>query len=124
MKKTVTLALLFLVASCGVLKKTVKDPYVGSFNFTVFEVDNYGDIPVKLTINKEGENYISQMELSSSGDTGNDMQINSTSFNDGVLTIEATASGFDIYFELTVDGDDISGAMMGMFDIEGTRIKE
>ena len=52
MKKTVTLALLFLVASCGVLKKTVKDPYVGSFNFTVFEVDNYGDIPVKLTINK------------------------------------------------------------------------
>jgi len=102
----------------------VKDPYVGSFNFTVFEVDNYGDIPVKLTINKEGENYISQMELASGGGTGNDMQINSTSFNDGVLTIEATASGFDIYFELTVDGDDISGAMMGMFDIEGTRIKE
>ena len=51
MKKTLTtLLLLFLIASCGALKNTAKDPYVGSFDFTIFEVDNFGDIPIKMTL--------------------------------------------------------------------------
>lgn len=124
MKKTLSLSILFLIASCGVLKNTAKDPYVGAFNFTIFEVDNFGDIPVKLTLNKEGEGYTSQMETTGDSQGAGALEINSTTFENGVMTIEAYTSGYDIYFELTVEGDEISGSMMGMFDIEGTRIKE
>ena len=94
MKKTLTtLSLLFLIASCGALKNTAKDPYVGSFDFTIFEVDNFGDIPIKMTLTKEGEEYISQMEFAGDGEAAGDIEITSTSLQDGVLTIEAyTAS--------------------------------
>ena len=125
MKKTLTtLSLLFLIASCGALKNTAKDPYVGSFDFTIFEVDNFGDIPIKMTLTKEGEEYISQMEFAGYGQAAGDIEINSTSLQDDVLTIEAYTAGYDIYFELTVEGDAILGSMMGMFDVEGVRIKE
>ena len=63
MKKALILSVIFLMASCGVQKKIVKDPYVGIYDFTVFEVDNYGDIPVKLTLTKEGEVYTSVMTI-------------------------------------------------------------
>jgi len=125
MKKTLTtLLLLFLIASCGALKNTAKDPYVGSFDFTIFEVDNFGDIPIKMTLAKEGEEYISQMDFAGDGQAAGDIEITSTSLQDDVLTIEAYTSGYDIYFELSVEGDAISGSMMGMFDIEGVRIKD
>lgn len=125
MKKTLTtLSLLFLIASCGTLKNTAKDPYVGSFDFTIFEVDNFGDIPINMTLTKEGEEYISQMEFAGDGQAAGDIEINSTILQDGVLTIEAYTAGYDIYFELTVEGDAISGSMMGMFDVEGVRKKE
>ena len=125
MKKTLTtLLLLFLIASCGALKNTAKDPYVGSFDFTIFEVDNFGDIPIKMTLTKEGEEYISQMDFAGDGQAAGDIEITSTSLQDDVLSIEAYTSGYDIYFELSVEGDAISGSMMGMFDIEGVRIKD
>ncbi len=125
MKKTLTtLLLLFLIASCGALKNTAKDPYVGSFDFTIFEVDNFGDIPIKMTLTKEGEEYISQMDFAGDGQAAGEIEITSTSLQDDVLTIEAYTSGYDIYFELSVEGDAISGSMMGMFDIEGVRIKD
>ncbi len=125
MKKTLTtLLLLFLIASCGALKNTAKDPYVGSFDFTIFEVDNFGDIPIKMTLAKEGEEYISQMDFAGDGQAAGEIEITSTSLQDDVLTIEAYTSGYDIYFELSVEGDAISGSMMGMFDIEGVRIKD
>ena len=28
-----------------------------------------------------------------------------------------------VNFELTIEGDEISGAMMGMFDVEGSRVQ-
>lgn len=125
MKKTlITLSLFFLVVSCGALKNTAKDPYVGSFDFTIFEVDNFGDIPIKMTLTKEGEEYLSQMDFAGDGQAAGDIEITSTNLQDDVLTIEAYTSGYDIYFELSVEGDTISGSMMGMFDIEGVRIKE
>jgi hypothetical protein len=124
MKKILSLSILFLITSCGVLKNTAKDPYVGTFDFTIFEVDNFGDIPVKLTLNKEGEGYTSQMETTGDSQAAGALEINSTTFENGVMTIEAYTSGYDIYFELTVEGDEISGSMMGMFEVEGTRVKE
>ncbi|MDC1217081.1 hypothetical protein N8131_03060 [Flavobacteriaceae bacterium] len=123
MKKIFAISILFLIASCGALKNSPKDPYVGIFDFIIFEVDNFGDIPIKWTLLKEGENYTSQMEFSGDGTSPGEIEVNSTILEDEVFTIEAYTSGYDIYFELSVEEATISGSMMGMFNIDGARIK-
>lgn len=124
MKKVLVLSF-FLIASCGVQKKNAKDPYVGNYDFTIFAVDNYGDIPIKLSVTKEGEKYSSTMVMQSKDQSAAaDFEVETTTLDEGVFTIEAYAGGYDIYFELTIEGDELSGSMMGMFDVEGSRIKE
>ena len=47
MKKTLALFSLFLIVSCGVQKNLKSDPYVGSYQMTVFEVDNISSVIVE-----------------------------------------------------------------------------
>ena len=125
MKKALILSVLFLIASCGVQKKIAKDPYVGTYDFTIFEVDNYGDIPVKLNLTKEDEEYTSVMTFNDEDSSaGEDIRVDSTTLEEGVFTIEAYTAGYDIYFELSIEQNDISGSMMGMYDVSGTRVKD
>ena len=125
MKKALILSVLFLIASCGVQKKIAKDPYVGTYDFTIFEVDNYGDIPVKLNLTKEDEEYTSVMTFNGEDSSaGEDIRVDSTTLEEGVFTIEAYTAGYDIYFELSIEQNDISGSMMGMYDVSGTRVKD
>ena len=124
MKKILILSVLFLMASCGVQKKIGKDPYVGIYDFTVFEVDNYGDIPVKLTLTKEGEVYTSVMTINGEDSSvGEEIEVDATTLEEGVFTIEAYTAGYDIYFELSIEQNEISGSMMGMFDVSGIRVE-
>jgi len=90
---------------------------------TVFEVDNVGDLPLYLDITKEGNTYASAITPQEEGG-GFEFEINGTSVEDGVFTIEAYVAGYDIYFELTIEGDEISGSLMGMFDVEGSRVEK
>ena len=125
MKKVLILSGLFLMASCGVQKKIAIDPYVGIYDFTVFEVDNYGDIPVKLTLTKEGEVYTSVMNINrEDSSVGEEIEVDATALEEGVFTIEAYTAGYDIYFELSIEQNEISGSMMGMFDVSGIRVKD
>ena len=125
MKKALILSVLFLIVSCGVQKKIAKDPYVGTYDFTIFEVDNYGDIPVKLNLTKEGEEYTSVMTFNGEDSSvGEDIRVDSTTLEEGVFTIEAYTAGYDIYFELSIEQNDISGSMMGMYDVSGIRVKD
>ena len=125
MKKVLILSVLFLMASCGVHKKIAKDPYVGIYDFTVFEVDNYGDIPVKLTLTKEGEVYTSVMTINrENSSVGEEIEVDATTLEEDVFTIEAYTAGYDIYFELSIEQNEISGSMMGMFDVSGIRVKD
>ena len=125
MKKALILSVLFLIASCGVQKKIAKDPYVGTYDFTIFEVDNYGDIPVKLNLTKEDEEYTSVMTFNGEDSSaGEDIRVDSTTLEEGVFTIEAYTAGYDIYFELSIEQNDISGSMMGMYDVSGIRVKD
>ena len=124
MKKVIILSVLFLMASCGVQKKIGKDPYVGIYDFTVFEVDNYGDIPVKLILTKEGEVYTSVMTINGEDSSvGEEIEVDATTLEEGVFTIEAYTAGYDIYFELSIEQNEISGSMMGMFDVSGIRVE-
>ena len=47
-----------------------------------------------------------------------------TTFEDGIFTIEGYGGGYEIYFELTIEGDILSGSLMGMFDVSGMRVKD
>ncbi len=118
MKKAILFVALILVASCGVQKqaKAPADPYVGVFNITVLNVDGYGDIPIELTVTKENDAY----KASFNQDTP--IEIIGTNFANNQLEIDTYAQGYDILFEIKVDGDAVSGFMMGTFDIEGQRV--
>jgi hypothetical protein len=111
MQKLVFFLSLFLIVSCGVQKNINQDPYVGSYEITVFEVDNFGDIELFLEINQEADAYVASIKPRNP-----DQQVE--------FEIEAYASGYDIYFEISIDEDAVSGSLMGMFDLEGSRINK
>ena len=124
MKKTLILSVIFLIASCGVQKKIAVDPYVGSYDFTMFELPSMGDVDAKLFIKKEDGRYISEITPASEDQAPVEFEIDSTTFEDGIFTIEGYGGGYEIYFELTIEGDILSGSLMGMFDVSGIRAKD
>ena len=124
MKKALILSVLFLIASCGVQKKIAVDPYIGSYDFTMFELPSMGDVDAKLFIKKEDGRYISEITSASEDQAPVDFELDSTTFEDGIFTIEGYGGGYEIYFELTIEGDILSGSLMGMFDVSGMRVKD
>ena len=124
MKKALILSVIFLIASCGVQKKIAVDPYVGSYDFTMFELPSMGDVDAKLFIKKEDGRYISEITSASEDQAPVEFELDSTTLEDGIFTIEGYGGGYEIYFELTIEGDILSGSLMGMFDVSGMRVKD
>ena len=125
MKKLIFLFISFLIISCGVQKKVTKDLYTGVYEITVFDVDQIGDIPLTLTINKNETGYISKLDMRGEAAENADYmwEVEGTKVEDEVISIEAIIASYDVDFELTIEGDEVSGSMMGMFDVEGTRVE-
>tara|TARA_B110000444_G_C18728818_1_gene542256 strand:+ start:251 stop:634 length:384 start_codon:yes stop_codon:yes gene_type:complete len=125
MKKILLLSISLFIFSCGVKKKAAIDPYIGVYEITVFDVDQIGDVPLTLSINKNDIGYVSNLDMrgeaAESGDY--EWEIEGTKIEEEVITIEAIVAGYDVYFELTIEEEEISGSMMGMFDVEGSRVK-
>tara|TARA_B100002019_G_C21176033_1_gene551167 strand:- start:293 stop:679 length:387 start_codon:yes stop_codon:yes gene_type:complete len=127
MKKLLIVLITITIASCAVKKKTVKDPYIGVYEITVFDAPQAGDIPLRLTINKDNSSYSSTFENiagSQIAEMGLEWEVDSTTVEDGVVRIEGYISSYEVYFELNIDGDDISGSLAGMFDVEGVRVEQ
>ena len=125
MKKLIFLSITFLIISCGVKKKVIKDLYTGVYEITVFDVDQIGDVPLTLTINKNETGYISKLDMrGEAADNADYMwEVEGTKVEDEVISIEAIIASYDVDFELTIEGDEVSGSMMGMFDVEGSRVE-
>ena len=125
MKKLIFLFISFLIISCGIQKKVTKDLYTGVYEITVFDVDQIGDVPLTLTINKNETGYISKLDMRGEAAENADYmwEVEGTNVEDEVISIQAIIASYDVDFELTIEGDEISGSMMGMFDVEGTRIE-
>ena len=125
MKKFSILLLTLFIFSCAVQKKTTKDPYVGVYEITVFDVDQIGDVSLTLSINKNDSGYTSNIELGDDVPYISDIpfEIDSTTIEDGLLEIDGYLGEYEIHYELTIDGDDISGSLLGMYDVEGRRIE-
>ncbi len=125
MKKLIFLSISFLIISCGVQKKVTKDLYTGVYEITVFDVDQIGDVPLTLTINKNETGYISKLDMRGEAAENADYmwEVQGTKVEDEVISIEAIIASYDVDFELTIEGDEVSGSMMGMFDVEGNRVE-
>ena len=125
MKKLIFLSISFLIISCGVQKKVTKDLYIGVYEITVFDVDQIGDVPLTLTINKNETGYISNLDMRGEAAENADYmwEVEGTKVEDEVISIEAIIASYDVDFELTIEGDEVSGSMMGMFDVEGSRVE-
>ncbi len=125
MKKLIFLLISIFIISCGVQKKVAKDLYTGVYEITVFDVDQIGDVPLTLTINKNETGYISKLDMRGEAAENADYmwQVEETKLEDEVISIEAIIASYDVDFELTIEGDEVSGSMMGMFDVEGSRVE-
>ena len=125
MKKLSLLTISLFIFSCGVQKKATKDLYAGIYEITVFDVDQIGDVPLTLIINKNETGYSSQLDMRGDAAENGDYtwEVEETKIEDEIITIEAIIASYDVNFELSIEGDEISGAMMGMFDVEGSRVQ-
>ena len=125
MNKLIFLSISFLIISCGVQKKVTKDLYTGVYEITVFDIDQIGDVPLTLTINKNETGYISRLDMRGEAAENADYmwEVEGTKVEDEVISIEAIIASYDVDFELTIEGDEVSGSMMGMFDVEGSRVE-
>ena len=125
MKKLSLLTISLFIFSCGVQKKATKDLYAGIYEITVFDVDQIGDVSLTLTIIKNETGYSSQLDMRGDAAESGDYtwEVEETKIEDEIITIEAIIASYDVNFELSIEGDEISGAMMGMFDVEGSRVQ-
>ena len=125
MKKLLSFTALFIIASCGTQKKVIVDPYVGIYDVTIFDVPQVGDWPLKLIIKKDDNGYAAELQTNSEDPASSEYlwEVTSTSVDDNIVYIDATIAAYNLNFELSIDEDDISGSMMGMFDVEGIRVK-
>ena len=106
-------------------KKVIVDPYVGIYDVTIFDVPQVGDWPLKLIIKKDDNGYAAELQTNSEDPAASEYlwEVTSTSVDDNMVYIDATIAAYNLNFELNIDDDDISGSMMGMFDVEGIRVK-
>ena len=125
MKKLLSFTALFIIASCGTQKKVIVDPYVGIYDVTIFDVPQVGDWPLKLIIKKDDNGYAAELQTNSEDPAASEYlwEVTSTSVDDNMVYIDATIAAYNLNFELSIDEDYISGSMMGMFDVEGIRVK-
>ena len=125
MKKLLPLIALLIIASCGTPKKVIVDPYVGIYDVTIFDVPQVGDWPLKLIIKKDDNGYAAELQTNSEDPAASEYlwEVTSTSVDDNMVYIDATIAAYNLNFELSIDEDYISGSMMGMFDVEGIRVK-
>jgi hypothetical protein len=125
MKKLSLLTISLLIFSCGVQKKAAKDLYAGIYKITVFDVDQIGDVPLTLSINKNDSGYSSNIEAGDEVPYISDLtfEIDSTTIEDGLLVIDGILGDYEIHYELNIDGDDISGSLLGMYNVEGSRVQ-
>ena len=95
------------------------------YDVTIFDVPQVGDWPLKLIIKKDDNGYAAELQTNSEDPAASEYlwEVTSTSVDDNMVYIDATIAAYNLNFELSIDEDYISGSMMGMFDVEGIRVK-
>ncbi len=92
------------------------DPILGTYKVIAYDVPTYGDVHATFRLLKTDGIY--------SADIRNDLNlvdVHKTEVTGNRIFIEAKAANQDIYFDLTVKGDSVTGWLSDMYRVAGTK---
>ena len=92
--------------------------FIGVYDIKVFGTPE-GDLELKINVSKDGDGLKSSFE---SEEAANAFDITGTEVDQGILYIDIYVSsyGVNIAFEIYVEGNQVSGYLADMFELEGT----
>ena len=95
------------------------EKFIGTYDFTVFGVPSIGELPVNMNVTRDDDKLKSEFI-----DEGNEIGFNiiSTEIEEDILFIDiyVESYGINIFFEIYVDGNKVSGYLADEFELEGT----
>ncbi len=95
------------------------EKFIGTYDFTVFGVPSIGELPVNMNVTRDDDKLKSEFI-----DEGNGIGFNiiSTEIEEDILFIDiyVESYGINIFFEIYVDGNKVSGYLADQFELEGT----
>jgi len=130
MKNKIFILTFFLTfSSCSIFQKTQTlsqniesedsiQKFIGVYDIKVFGTPE-GDLELKINVSKDGDGLKSSFE---SEEVANAFDITGTEIDQGILYIDIYVSsyGVNIAFEIYVEGNQVSGYLADMFELEGT----
>ena len=131
MKKIVLTFFSIAIISCGALlnpasqvaeSNNPNEKFLGTFEFQIFDLPMSGDVIMSLTV-KEDEDGLTSVFESLSGELAEGMVINETEIEEDILYIDVLIQNqYAVFFELYVEGDEITGYLADTFELAGKRI--
>ncbi|MEO2148468.1 MAG: hypothetical protein ABGW56_05335 [Flavobacteriaceae bacterium] len=131
MKNILLTILSVSIISCGALlnqasqvaeSNNPNEKFLGTFEFQIFDLPIQGDVIMSLTV-KEDENGLTSVFESLSGELAEDIVIKETEIEEDILYIDVLIQNqYDIFFELYVEGDEITGYLADTFELAGKKV--
>ena len=131
MKNILLTILSVSILSCGALLNPASqvaestnpnEKFLGTFEFQIFDLPMSGDVIVSLTV-KEDEDGLTSVFESLSGELAEGLVVNGTEIEEDILYIDVLIQNqYDIFFELYVEGDEITGYLADMFELAGKKV--
>ena len=96
--------------------------FIGTFELQIFDLPMSGDVIMSLTV-KEDENGLTSVFKPLSGELAEQIVIKETEIEEDILYIDVLISNqYDVFFELYVEGDEITGYLADMFELAGKKV--
>ena len=131
MKKIVLTFFSIAIISCGALlnpasqvaeSNNPNEKFLGTFEFQIFDLPMSGDVIMSLTV-KEDEDGLTSVFESLSGELAEGMVINETEIEEDILYIDVLIQNqYAVFFELYVEGDEVTGYLADMFELAGKKV--
>tara|TARA_B110000116_G_scaffold159037_1_gene137609 strand:+ start:1812 stop:2210 length:399 start_codon:yes stop_codon:yes gene_type:complete len=131
MKNILLTILSVSILSCGALLNPASqvaestnpnEKFLGTFEFQIFDLPMGGDVIMSLTV-KEDEDGLTSVFESLSGELAEDIVVKETEIEEDILYIDVLIQNqYDIFFELYVEGDEITGYLADMFELAGKKV--
>ena len=119
------------ILSCGSLlapssqvaeSNNPNEKFLGTFEFQVFDLPMSGDMILSLTV-KEDEDGLTSVFESLSGELAEGIVVNGTEIEEDILYIDVLIQNqYAVFFELYVEGDEVTGYLADMFELAGKKV--
>ena len=98
------------------------EKFLGTFEFQIFGLPMEGDVIMQVTI-EEGENGLIS-SFDGDGPIAGDIVVQETDIEEDILYIDVLIQNqYDVFFDLYVEGDEITGYLADMFELAGKKVE-